>query len=198
MKPVVLMIHGIFDRGTIFKPLAIYLEGLGMETVYPDIKPNDGSESIEVLAIQVDNYVDSFVENGRRVFLVGFSMGGLICRYFMQALGGVKKVERWVSISAPHAGTWTASLFLGKGVTQMRRGSRFLEEINKTSVVLEEVPTMSIWTPYDLMILPASSSKLPVGENVIVDCLAHPLMNSNKKVLKHVGEFLMKGNNLNT
>ena len=193
MKPVVLMIHGIFDKGTIFKTLAEFMEDLGMDTMHPDVEPNDGSESLEVLAQQVSIHVEKLRAQNRRVFLIGFSMGGLICRYFMQFLGGVDKVERWVSVSAPHNGTWTASLFWGKGVKQMRRGSSFLNRLNNSLDTLKYVPTMSIWTPYDLMILPAESSILSVGENRTVDCLAHPLMTSNKTVCKCIGDFFVQG-----
>ena len=190
MKPVVVLVHGIFDKGSIFKSLASHLENLGFETVCPDLIPNDGSESLMVLAGHVRDHVEHVVRTNRRVFLVGFSMGGLICRYFMQVLGGVEKVERWVTISAPHNGTWTASLFWGRGVEEMRRESTFLRKLNASADAVQHVPFMSLWTPYDLMILPATSSVLPFGENISVDCMAHPLMNSNKEVIRRVGDFL--------
>lgn len=191
MKPVVVLIHGIFDKGSIFKSMVKHLEGIGCETVCPDLMPNDGSESLEVLAGHVSNQVDHLFEQKRRIFLVGFSMGGLICRYFMQMLGGSEKVERWVTISAPHNGTWAASLFWGKGVEEMRRGSVFLQKLNASLEPIKHVPIMSLWTPYDLMILPATSSVLPFGENISVECIAHPLMNSNKEVIRRVGDFLL-------
>lgn len=191
MKPAVLLVHGIFDRGSIFKGLSAYLESQGMEPMSPDFRPNDGSESLAVLAEQVKHYVDELhTRSGRPVYLVGFSMGGLICRYYMQDLNGVEKVDRWITISSPHHGTWTASLFWGKGVAQMRVGSSFLKKLNDEVLILNKVPTLSLWTPFDMMIVPADSSRLPIGENILVECIAHPLMHSNKTVFKHIGDFL--------
>lgn len=193
MKPAVLLVHGIFDKGTIFKKMAAHLKVLGMETWSPDFSPNDGSVSLEVLARQVASYVDELRETkGRPVFLIGFSMGGLISRYYMQDLKGVEKVDKWVTISSPHNGTWTASMFWGKGVAEMRVGSRFLERLNARVHILADVPTLSLWTPYDLMIVPAESSKLPLGENVRIECIAHPFMLSNKTVFKQIGDFLQE------
>ena len=193
MKQVALLVHGIFDKGKIFESLAEYLLQFGIESIYPDIKPNDGSESLDVLARQVSRHVEEILQQDCRLYLVGYSMGGLICRYYMQALGGVHKVDRWVTISSPHNGTLTASIFWGKGVKQMRVGSTFLENLNESIDTLKNVPLLSLWTPYDLMIVPAHSSKLPIGENIAVDCLAHPLMYTNKFVLKQIGDFLQKG-----
>lgn len=192
MKQVALLVHGIFDKGKIFESLAEYLLQFGIESIYPDIKPNDGSESLDVLARQVSRHVEAIREQECRLYLVGYSMGGLICRYYMQALGGMHKIDRWVTISSPHHGTLTASIFWGKGVKQMRVGSTFLERLNKSVDSLKNVPLLSLWTPYDLMIVPAHSSRLPIGENIAVDCLAHPLMYTNKFVLKRIGDFLQE------
>ena len=193
MKHVALLVHGIFDKGKIFEPLAEYLMQFGIESIYPDFTPNDGSESLDVMASQVSTHVETILQQECRLYLIGYSMGGLICRYYMQVLGGIDKVDRWVTISSPHHGTLTASIFWGKGVKQMRVGSTFLEKLNESIDSLKNVPLLSLWTPYDLMIVPAGSSRLPIGENIAVDCLAHPLMYTNKFVLKLIGDFLQKG-----
>jgi triacylglycerol lipase len=42
--------------------------------------------------------------------------------------------------------------------------------------MLSKVKFTSIWTAWDTIILPAQSSQLPVGKDVQLPVLAHPLM----------------------
>ena len=192
MKPVVLMVHGIFDKGAIFLKLARHIEKLGMDTVCPDFSPNNGSVPLEMLALQVQQHVSEIKKQGRPIYLVGFSMGGLISRVYMQHWGGVKEVNRWVTIASPHRGTLTASLFWGKGVAQMRMGSAFLQQLNDELHLIESIPTLSIWTPYDLMVLPSESARLSIGKDIEVACPMHSMMLTNETVFRHIGHFLQK------
>ena len=54
---------------------------------------------------------------------VGFSMGGLVSRYYVQRLGGLDHVDRLVTLSAPHNGSLLANLIANKGCREMRPGS---------------------------------------------------------------------------
>ncbi|WLT39844.1 hypothetical protein NON20_10925 [Synechocystis sp. B12] len=49
--------------------------------------PNDGSASLAVLAEQVKQYIDGQFAPQQPVDLIGFSMGGLVTRYYLQRLG---------------------------------------------------------------------------------------------------------------
>jgi len=46
---------------------------------------------------------------------------------------------------------------------EMRTSSTFLNSLNRDTESLTRVQYASIWTPLDLMIVPASSSQMPVG-----------------------------------
>jgi triacylglycerol lipase len=117
-------------------------------------------------------------------------MGGLICRYYLQRLDGMKKVNRFISISAPHNGDRMAYLLGNIGCRQMRPGSEFLKDLNSDLSRLEEVKIVSIWTPFDLSIRPPSSSHLPIGEELIIPVLLHPLMVRDNRVLKAIVSFI--------
>jgi triacylglycerol lipase len=108
-------------------------------------------------------------------------MGGIICRYYLQRLGGIARVNRFVAISVPEHGTWWASLcplesLRWPGAAQLRPGSAFLRELNRDAQVLEQVRFTTMWTPLDLMILPAASSRMPVGSETRLWVPFHPLM----------------------
>ena len=48
----------------------------------------------------------------------------------------------------------------------------------------------SIWTPYDMMIVPASSSKMSVGNNFTVPVLVHAWMLKDEKSLSAIATVL--------
>jgi triacylglycerol lipase len=51
-----------------------------------------------------------------------------------------------------------------------------LRELNGKAGQLLPLDYTSIYTPLDLTILPASSSRMPVARNVVAWCPLHPLM----------------------
>jgi triacylglycerol lipase len=57
--------------------------------------------------------------------------------------------------------------------------------------VLGRVDFSSIWSPFDLMIVPAHSSVLHAGRTMWVNVAAHPLMVRNPHVMKLVLDALI-------
>ncbi|MBD1909611.1 alpha/beta fold hydrolase [Leptolyngbya sp. FACHB-8] len=183
----VLLIHGIDDTATLFSTMAPYLEARGWQTHSLDLIPNDGTYGLEVLAQQVANYVNCTFTPDQPFDLVGFSMGGIISRYYLQRLGGHQRVERFVTIASPNQGTWTAYLRWNRGASQMRPDSAFLNDLNQdVAETLGCINVTSIWTPLDAMILPPQSSQLPVGNEVVVNVAAHAWMVTDLRVMNQV------------
>ncbi len=58
----------------------------------------------------------------------------------------------------------------------MRPGSPFLRDLARDADALRRVHFVSLWTPLDLIILPARSSVVATGDCRRVWCAAHPLM----------------------
>src|SRR5205085_9859257 len=106
----------------------------------------------------------------------GFSMGGLVSRYYLQRLGGLARVRHFVTLSTPHQGTWLACLVSNPGCRQMRPGSAFLGDLASDAERLQGVAFTSFWTPLDLIILPPRSSEVPCARNVKMLVALHPLM----------------------
>ena len=186
----VFLIHGIGDTGMIFSHMRLYLQRHGLVIFCPSLTPNNGASGLEDLASQLLVHVNANVGERSTIDLVGFSMGGLVARYYLQKLGGINRVGRLVTISTPHRGTQTALFLNTRGVRQMRPGSPFLLDLNGDVQVLNRVSFTSIWTPFDLMIVPAISSVLPVGRSIRVNVAAHPLMVRDRHVLRLVLDAL--------
>jgi triacylglycerol lipase len=183
----VLLVHGIDDTTILFDILSNYLDEQGWDTHSLDLQPNNGDAGLEVLAEQVDTFVEKTLGRDRPFDLLGFSMGGIVSRYYLQRLGGMQQVKRFITIASPHHGTWMAYARWNPGGEQMRPDSPFLKNLNADVVeTLGQLNVTSIWTPLDAMIVPASSSQMPVGKNVSINVAAHPWMVTDTRVLKAV------------
>ena len=187
--PVVL-VHGILDTSTSLRGMARHLREHGFRTYSPDLRPNTGRKGLDEMACDLKTYVDEQFGPEEEFSIVGFSMGGLISRYYLQRLKGLDRVRRFISISTPHHGSWCAYGIPNRGCRQMRPGSEFLRDLNKDLHSLEKPRIVSIWTPFDVMILPSSSSRIAIGTEVTLPIAMHRLMVSDKRTFTAVAGFL--------
>lgn len=190
----VLLVHGIWDRGEKLARMGAALEARGLGPVRAiDLVPNDGRAPILELARQVGEHARELASRAgcERVDVVGFSMGALVTRTYVQRLDGKQRVRRFVSISGPHRGTATAYALPFAGCRDMRPGSSFLRELEADPDPWGEVEVHVLYTPYDLMILPAASSRLPGARSESVLPIAlHRLMIHDRRALDRVAEIL--------
>lgn len=183
----VLLVHGIDDTTVLFNILAAYLENQGWETYSLNLWPNNGAGGLEPLAEQVSSFADKTLGGDRPFDLLGFSMGGIVSRYYLQRLGGIQRVQRFVTIASPHHGTWMAYARWNRGGEQMRPDSPFLNDLNADAAeMLGQINFTSIWTPLDAMIVPATSSQMPIGKNISIPVATHPWMVTDARVLETV------------
>ncbi len=190
MRNPILLVHGIWDTGAVFGTMRSFLSGMGWSVHDLDMTPNNGDGPLEHLAEQVAAYIDQNFAKGQAIDIVGYSMGGIVSRYYIQRLRGIDRVERFITLSSPHNGTWIAYSSLRPGCVQMRPNNPFLQDLNRDISMLEQVNFTSIWTPLDAMIVPANSSLTPVGKNVKVWVPAHKLMVSDAQSLNAVAHTL--------
>ncbi|YAF96035.1 MAG: lipase family alpha/beta hydrolase [Nodularia sp. CChRGM 3473] len=186
----VLLVHGIDDTGSVFRQMTGYLRQLGWSVYTLDLVPNNCDAGLDVLAQQVADYVATNFAPEQPLDLVGFSMGGIVSRYYVQRLGGINRVQRFITISSPHHGTVIAYASQRPGCLQMRPNSAFIQDLNSDALILEQLNFTSIWTPYDLMIVPANSSQMPLGQEVIVPVALHSWMLTDSRSLAAVAAAL--------
>ncbi len=187
----VLLVHGFGDRQDVFRRLKSYLVTRGWSVYSLNLSPNNGRKSLIELAQQLHYFVAQTFGETHTFDLVGFSMGGLVTRYYLQRLGGIQQVERYVNISTPNQGTLTAFSLPFAGIKEMRPNSDFLRSLNEdVARSLEATQVTWLWTPYDLMIVPATNSYLPIGREIKLPVLLHPWMLSHPKALKAIANAL--------
>lgn len=188
----VLLVHGITDTGRVFGKMSAYLTDFGWEVHTMNLLPNDGSVSLTLLAQQVKDYINQNFSANQKLDLIGFSMGGLVARYYVQRLGGIEKIQRFISISAPNNGTLLAHFLPNIGITQMRPNSQFIQDLNQDAKeLLSKLNFSIISTPFDLMIIPSSSSKMSIGKEFDLPVLTHHWMKTDERVFKQVHKLLL-------
>jgi triacylglycerol lipase len=72
----------------------------------------------------------------------------------------------------------------------MRPDSDFILDLNSDLSALERVQFTSIWSPFDLTIVPANSSVLPVGTTRRVWSPAHGIMMYDPNVMRVIAQVL--------
>ena len=191
-NPIVL-VHGWLDRKSIFKSMIRFLEAEGWTVYAPNLIPNDGRAPLPELARQLKEFIKDTLPANTPFDLLGFSMGGLVTRYYLQRMGGNERVERYINVSAPNNGTLSAYSLPFAGIKQMRPQSEFLEDLNyDVESALEKIRVTWVWTPYDLMIFPADSTCLPIGREVKIPVLVHAWMLGDRRVIEAVAAALQE------
>ncbi|MEG4800446.1 triacylglycerol lipase [Microcoleus sp. ARI1-B5] len=186
----VILIHGIWDTKTIFSQMSARLTQLGWCVHSLNLTPNDGSLGLDSLAKQLADYISETFDPEQALDIVGYSMGGIVSRYYVQRLGGLNRVQRFITISSPHRGTLTAYSLPLPGYLDMRPDSSLLRDLNQDVTVLKRINFTSMWTPFDMMIVPSNSSQMPVGKEVKINVMLHRQMVTDSQSINALVEEL--------
>jgi triacylglycerol lipase len=172
----VILIHGIWDTKVIFNKMSAHLTQLGWCVHSLNLLPNDGTIGLDSLAQQLADYISETFHPEQAIDIVGYSMGGIVSRYYVQRLGGINRVQRFITISSPHKGTLTAYSLSLPGYLDMRPDSSLLQDLDRDVTMLKQINFTSIWTPFDIIILPSHSSQIPIGKEIKLNVWLHRQM----------------------
>ena len=182
----VVFIHGIFDTGHIFKRMRTAFEAVGIHCLAPSLKPRDGRTGLDRLAEHLKQQIDEEFAPSEPISIVGFSMGAIVGRYYIQELGGHDRVKQYFSIAGPHRGSIWSFFYPGSCASHMHPGSSFLKNLNESSEEFDGIECYAYWTPFDLMIIPQRSAVLPFAENHRISSPCHPCLLINHKVMDDI------------
>lgn len=191
-RPIVL-VPGYEDNAGKLAYLAAHLRqrGAAVHTLSP--QPSDGSLGIDTMAGLLATMIEETLGTEQPFDLFGFSMGGLIARYYLQQLGGAGRVREFVTLATPHQGTWTAKLVYPArpAVMQMAVGSSFLAALNGDLRHLAQVNFVALWTPFDLTVTPPTNSYLPDWPEQRVYSPFHGTLLMDPWVLRTIGNYFL-------
>ena len=170
------MIHGLWNTSEIFNTLLKNLDYYDIEYYAPTLEHYSGRISIVNLAESLDELITKKYGNEREIDILGFSMGGIIARYWIKKFNGYLKTKRFISIGSPHHGTLTAQLvpkYLFKGISEMKINSSLLKELSKHDYLLTKIDCVSFYTSWDFMVFPGWRAKLPIGRKFNLNIYKH-------------------------
>ena len=187
-------IHGLWNNSSIFSYISSKLDDIGIEYFAPTLKHSYGMTSIIDLTNILNKLILEKYGLEKELDILGFSMGGIIGRYWIQKCNGYKRTRRFISIGSPHKGTFIAQLvpkFPFRGISEMKIKSKFLRELAKNDFLLDDIECINFFTYWDLMVFPSWWTNLNLGEKISVKVYKHRnLVRNNSVVDKIIGEII--------
>lgn len=190
----VVMVHGFFHNRSGFFAMRQHLQKQGFHKLYA-YNYSVLTKTIEQIAEGLAERVEEVLIMARRerAHLVGHSLGGLVCRYYIQKLGGEHRVSKCITMGTPHFGTMAAYLSYLPSARQMRPGSVFLKELNALPSP-KRVRWYSFYSRRDVMVFPYTNALIPENRfnaiNVNMDDQGHLSFLLSPEVIDTVAEYL--------
>ena len=175
-KRPLILIHGLWNTSAIFNSLLKKLDYYNIEYYAPTLEHYFGRTSIVDLAESLDKLITKVYGKDSKIDILGFSMGGIIARYWIKNFNGYLKTKKFISIGSPHRGTLTAQLVprnIFKGISEMKINSSLLRELSDDDYLLKEIDCVSFYTKWDLMVFPGWSACLPIGKKFNLNIYKH-------------------------
>ncbi|MFG3306409.1 esterase/lipase family protein [Streptomyces wuyuanensis] len=193
--PPAVLLHGFVDNRSVFVLLrralvregGRHVESLNYSPLTCDIRT-----AAELLGRHVEEIC---ARSGRqRIDIVGHSLGGLIARYYVQRLGGDRRVRTLVTLGTPHAGTSVAPLASAHPIVrQMRPGSAVIEELRLPAPGCR-TRFVSFWSDLDQIMVPLETARLEHPDltvrNVRVSGIGHLALPVHPAVAAGIREAL--------
>ena len=195
-EPVPLvLVHGLWDTPKVFRSLLHELNHRRDPLLLPHLPHGLGSKPLLDLAQRLDEAIRTAFGPDRPIDLLGFSMGGVIARTWIQLLGGHHRTRRLISVGSPQQGTLTAMPWPRQpmaGIADLKWGSPLLQELNGNLDNLSRIACCSFYSGIDLVVLPGWRAVLPVGVQRMLPVWTHPQLLWDRQALQPLSEELMR------
>ena len=191
----ILLVHGLIDNHAIFTVMDRALRRRGFQTLatydyclftqnIPRAAQRLG-EAIEQL---------SATTGYERIHVIGHSLGGLIARYFVQRLGGDRRVHSLVTLGTPHQGTqlaWAASLL--PLVRQLTPGSPVIRELAEPALGCR-TRFIAFFSDIDHLVVPGRYARIDHPDlnvqNIAAPGVGHLSMPNNRRIAFTIAQAL--------
>lgn len=190
----VLLVHGLADGASVVPPLERRLRADGVGPFFP-VACNAFGPDIRTAARSLGHQVEqACAGEGRPAVVIGYSMGGLIARYYVQRLGGDEHVPLVITLATPHGGTATAVLAPAHPLLrQIRPGSELLTELSEPAPGCR-TRFVAFYSDLDEAVIPAARGRIDhpdlKARNVLVPGVGHLTLPLHRPVVDEMRALL--------
>jgi len=191
----IILIHGLWNTSSIFSSITPQLDNIGIEYFAPTLEHSYGMTSILDLTNKLNELILEKYGLEKEIDILGFSMGGIIGRHWLQKFNGYKRTRRLISIGSPHKGTLMAQFipkYPFKGISEMKITSKFLRGLANNDVFLNDIECINFFTCWDLMVFPGWWTNLNFGKKISVKVYKHRNLVRNKSVVDKIIDEITK------
>jgi triacylglycerol lipase len=189
------LVHGLLDSPAVFNALKRCLGDQRQPLLIPELPLRFGLTPVSEAAELLGGHIEAAFGLDQPIDLLGFSIGGVIARTWIQLLGGQRRTRRFTSVGSPQQGTLTAQPWPGRllaGIADLKSGSPLLTELNGNLDALAGVDCCSFYSAIDLAVLPGWRAVLPVGRTQMLPVWAHPQLLRAPKSVQLLAQELLR------
>ncbi|MET9957518.1 alpha/beta fold hydrolase [Streptomyces sp. NPDC006326] len=194
-RPPVLLLHGFTDNRSVFVLLRRALAA-GRRRRVETYNYSPFTRDLRVTARHLARHVEELCARTghQEVDLVGHSLGGLVGRYYVQRLGGDRRVRTLVTLGTPHSGTRVAPFMNAHPlVRQMRPESAVMAELREPAPGCR-TRCVAFWSEFDELMDPPGTARIEHPdlqvENVQVIGIGHLALAAHPAVTSAVRRVL--------
>lgn len=192
--PALVLVHGLLDTPAVFNGLKRELGDRRQPLLIPSLPMRLGRTSVEANAALLGSHIEAAFGRDEPIDLLGFSIGGVIARSWIQLLGGHRRTRRFLSVGSPQQGTLTAQPWPGRifrGIADLKWGSTLLQRLNGDLDRLRRIDCHSFYSALDLAVLPGWRAVLPVGRQTMLPVLTHPQLLRDRAAIQPLARALL-------
>ena len=191
----IILIHGLWNTSDIFSSITSKLDQIGIEYFAPTLKHEYGMTSIVELTNLLNDLILEKYGLEKELDILGFSMGGIIGRYWIKKFNGYKRTRKFITVGSPHNGTLASQLvpkYPFTGISEMKINSFFLRELSKYDYLLKGINCISFFTYWDLMVFPGWRANLNSGEKISLKIYKHKNLVRSPEAVERIIERLLQ------
>jgi pimeloyl-ACP methyl ester carboxylesterase len=169
--PLVVLLHGIFCSGAIWKPVAARLaDRIGTDVLTPTLPRVIAS--IDAQTADFSAWLGQIAASHPRrpIVVIAHSLGGLIARRYALQCANRSPLAALICIGTPHAGSKLAALSRTRIAQDIRPASPSLAMTSGPSAMPS---LLNIHATHDNLVIPAASSRLAHARNVAIAGCGH-------------------------
>ena len=194
-KNPIVLIHGLWNTANIFYSITSKLDEIGIEYFAPTLEHEYGMTSIVELTNSLNNLILEKYGCEQELDILGFSMGGIIGRYWIKKFNGYKRTRQFITVGSPHNGTLTSQLvpkYPFRGISEMKISSFLLRDLSNYDYLLKDINCISFFTYWDLMVFPGWRANLNSGEKISLKIYKHKNLVRNPEAVEKIIDKLLR------